>query len=138
MLYTGSTLACVLLLLIFFTYAYHLALALAVVTFLLLGFMLTKQSSDHVTVSKFEVNSQGLCSFEGNKHYQLQPSSRFGFLGCWLILQPLTAQPTTAVNAMLNMSHNRSKTMFFIYRDSLSKQDFSRLSNVIAQLNHSP
>lgn len=130
-LYTGSTVALILLLLIFFTYAYHIALAVAVLTFLLLGVLPTKQSSKHVTVSQFELNSQGLCSFDGNKHYQLQASSRFSFLGGWLILQPVTT-----VHAMFNVSNNKSKTMIFIYRDSLSKQDFSRLSNVISQLNH--
>ena len=131
LLYTGSAVASILLLLIFFTYAYHLALAVAVMTFLLLGISLTRKSFQYDTVSRFELNSQGLCSFEGNDHYQLQDNSRFGFLGCWLVLQPMTT-----VNSMLNVKNNNAKTSFFIYRDSLSKQDFSRISKVISQLNH--
>jgi len=124
-----------LLLLLFFTYAYHVALAVAVLAFVLLSFLLAKQRSVHVIVSRFELNSQGVCSFDGNKHYQLQANSRFSFLGCWLTLQPLTAQSITAVGAMFNTSNNNSNKMFFIYRDSLSNQDFSRLSNVISQLS---
>jgi len=136
LLNTGSIVASIVLLLLFYTYAYHIALAIAAMTFVLLGFMLAKQSFQHVTVSRFELNSQGLCSFDGINHYQLQANSRFSFLGCWLTLQPLTAQPMTAVNAMFNASNNNQKILFFIYRDSLSSHDFSRLSNVISQLNH--
>jgi hypothetical protein len=131
-LYTVGSVSFVLLLLLFFTYAYHLALAIAVTTFLLLSFLLAKPSSQNVIVSTFELNSQGGCSFDGNIHYQLQASSRFSFLGCWLTLQPLIAQPMTAVNA----SNSNQKKLFFIYRDSLSSEDFSRISNVISQLNH--
>ncbi len=145
LLYTGSVIAFILLLLLFFTYSYHLALVVAVLTFLVLGFLLAKQRVEHVVVSKFEINRQGLCSFNsssfddfsfyGNKYYQLQASSRFSFLGCWLALQPLAAQPISAVNTMCNTKNNNKKRMLFIYRDSLSNQDFSRLSNVISQLN---
>jgi len=110
-------------------------------TFVLLGFLLAKQRSHHIIVSTFELNNQGLCTFDGNNHYQLQVNSRFSFLGCWLVLQPLTAQPLTvqpmfAVNSIFNDNNTSKETRFFIYRDSLSQQDFSRISNIITQLDH--
>jgi len=131
MFYTGSAVTFILLSLLFFTYAYHLTLAIAVSAFVLLGLLLANKSSQPIIVSRFELNSQGLCSFDENNYYQLQANSRFSFLGCWLILQPMTT-----VNSMFNVKNNNPKTNFFIYRDSLSKQDFSRISKVISQLNH--
>lgn len=156
LLYTGSAVAFILLSLTFFTYAYHLALAIAVIGLVILGLLLPNKSAQavicsnvnvlNIAVSSFELNSQGICSFDGNNYYQLQASSRFSFLGCWLVLQqltaqPLTAQPITTVNSMFNAKSsinksNNTKTRVFIYRDSLSNQDFSRLSTVISQLNH--
>ena len=136
MFYTGSGIASIVLLLAFYTYAYHLALALTVVTFVLLGFLLAVQNPQKVIVSRFELSSQGICAFDDNHYYQLQSNSRFSFLGCWLILQPLTAQPTTSVNSLFKANKNNSKRLFFIYRDSLNNQDFSRLTKVISELNH--
>ncbi|MBL4941327.1 MAG: hypothetical protein JKY81_06630 [Colwellia sp.] len=91
---------------------------------------MTKQNGQKVIVARFELSDQGLCRFDENQHYQLQASSRLSFLGCWLILQPLSA-----VGSMFNEKNNKPNTQYFIYRDSLSEQDFSHLSKVIAQLN---
>jgi hypothetical protein len=131
LLNAGYIVAVIVFLLLFFTYAYHLTLALASLTFVFLSVLLVKQSPQHIILSRFELNSQGLCIFEGNKYYQMQMGSRFSFLGCWLTLQPLTA-----VSTMENTCNDNSKKVCFIYRDSLSSQDFSRLSNVISQLNY--
>jgi len=121
----------VLLLLILFTYAYHLALTISVIGIILLGAFLPLQNNQQAIVSTFELNNQGLCTFDDEMHYQLQASSRFSFVGCWLILQPvLTA------NTPFYSKNKIRKRLLFIYRDSLSQQDFSRLSNVIAQLDH--
>lgn len=141
LLYTGSAVAFILLSLTFFTYAYHLALAIAVIFCIILGLLLPNISAQSAIcssdiVSNFELNRQGRCSFDGKNHYQLQASSRFSFLGCWLTLQPLTAQPITTVNSMFNAKGSNNQSRVFIYRDSLSNQDFSRLSTVISQLNH--
>ena len=131
LLNAGCIVTSIVLLLLFFTYAYHLALVVASITFLLLSVLLVKQSPEHIILSRFELDSQGLCTFDGNKYYQMQVDSRYSFLGCWLILQPVTA-----VSTMANTSNDNSKKVCFIYRDSLSNQDFSRLSNVISQLNY--
>jgi len=115
----------------FFSYAYHFVLAIAVVATMLLGLLFTQSNSQQAMVSRFELNNQGQCFFEDDTYYQLHVSSRISFLGCWLVLQP-----TSTVSTILHPKNNNSKTLLFIYRDSLSKQDFSRLSNVIAQLEY--
>lgn len=135
MLYSGSAVFFILLSLIFFTYAYHIALGIVVVAFVLLGLILTNKSTLQVNDSNvdinFELNSQGVCSFNGIEQYQLQASSRFSFLGCWLVLQPISA-----VTQMFNAKDNSQQTMLFIYRDSLSEQDFSRVVKVMSHLSH--
>ena len=130
LLYTGTTVIFSLLLLIFFTYHYHIALAIAALVMMLIGGLLVKKSNHLQIISTFELGYQGRCTFHNEGDYQLQENSRFSFLGCWLILQPV---PT--ISTVFNAKNNNSTTLFFIFRDSLSKQDFSRLSQVITQLN---
>jgi len=125
-----SVVVCLLLMLIFFTYAYLLALSIAVIFIILFGLLNAKINQQPID-STFEINSQGLCSFEDNNIYQVQANSRFSFLGCWLVLQTLPSN-----GLLLNTEKNNFKNVLFIYRDSLSKQDFSRLSRIISQLNH--
>lgn len=121
---------------------YILTLTALVLTFLLFGVILTNKSEQKI-VSVFELNNQGDCIFEsdayqtknssGNynsiNHYQLLAGSRFSFLGCWLLLQPIVG------NTGFNADYSQAKKRVFIYRDSLSELDFSRLSNVITHLN---
>lgn len=131
MLYMGFWCTFILSLLIFFTYAYFLVLSIATISSVLLGVFLAQQNNQQDTISTFELNDQGQCIFDGNNYYQIQQGSRFSFLGYWLILQPISV-----INTMFDIESNSSKTLFFIYQDSLNKQDSSRLSNVISQLNH--
>jgi len=126
----GISFALFLLLLTFFSYAYSLALALAAVSIVFLGLLLTKPKK-HQVISMFELDNQGICAFEGGNSYQLQANSRISFLGCWLILQPVSN-----TSLVLNNRNTNAKRRFFIFRDSLSKQDFSRLSQVIHQLSY--
>lgn len=131
LLYAGLTVAFLLLVLIFFTNAYHLALTIAVFVIVLVGLLLVKQNNQQVIVSRFELTRQGVCSFDDKVDYQIQRSSRLSFLGGWLILQPMPLAST-----MFNAKDNDSNKLIFIYRDSLSKQDFSRIAQVINQLNY--
>ena len=131
MLYAGVVLAFTLILLTFFSYAYHIVLTIAVFFMVLLSLLLALPNSQQVIISRFELNNQGQCSFEDESYYQLLANSRHSFLGVWLVLQPIHA-----VNARLNSKNISTKKLVFIYRDSLTKQDFSRLTQVIAQLNH--
>jgi len=129
LLYAGSVVTFILLSIVFFTFAYHLALSIAVFFLFLVGLLLANKKPQQVS-SSFELNSQGLCSFNGNHYYQLQTSSRYSFFGCWLILKPVPTE-----SAQFNVTDKNAKTRCFIYRDSLSKQDFSRVSKVISHLH---
>ena len=131
MFYMGMVFAFGLLLLTFLSSAYHIALTIAVFALVVLSLLLALPNSHQVIISRFELKIQGQCSFEDKSHYQLQASSRYSFLGVWLVLQPMSA-----LNTMFQAKNNGTKTLLFIYRDSLTKQDFSRLAHVISQLNH--
>ena len=133
--YVGVVVVFVLLLLTFFTYAYHLVLTLAVIGIVLLGFLLTKQSRSQDAITAFKLTSQGQCSFAGNNHYQLHLNSRCSFLGCWLVLQPVVTVNSLSEQRQAAKTGSETK-LLFIYRDSLSKQDFSRISQVITHLHH--
>jgi len=135
-----------LLLLLSVSYAYQLTLAMAVFTLIVLGVLVSVQHAEQVNkqVNKqddkqgnqqgtqqenilyhFQLSQHGLCVFNDEQCYQLQANSRYSFLGCWLILLPIAA---------LNKPFVDKKEQLFIYRDSLSKQDFSRLSQVLKNL----
>ena len=77
-------------------------------------------------IYQFELNQQGLCTFDGKTYYQLQASSRLSFLGCWLTLNSVTTSST--------LSASKDKQLF-IYRDSLSRENFSHLSLVLRKLS---
>lgn len=69
--------------------------------------------------------------------YQLQASSRFNFIGCWLIMIPNS--PATELQYKPAMNNecallNTTPKKLFIFRDSITAQDFSRIANVIKQL----
>ncbi len=96
------------------------------------GFWLGRTDSQQAVIAIFEITAQGRCCFDSNNYYQLQVSSRFSFLGCWLVLQPVKN-----LNALGETKVRVADSWYFIYRDSLDKQDFSCLSNVISQLQHS-
>ncbi len=74
-----------------------------------------------------DYNSTMETSEEVKEQFQLLANSRYSFFGCWLYMTPL---PVTI--------NKKSKTkQLFIYRDSLSAKDFSRLSQVIRSLSSS-
>lgn len=89
----------------------------------------TQQNAKQSKIAyQFDVTSQGLCTFDGDSYYQLQTSSRFSFLGCWLNLTPIT------ITAQKTPQESKTKQIF-IYRDSLSEQDFSRLAWLLKSLS---
>ena len=85
------------------------------------------------------IDNNGVCSFEfmleksvestvdAKEQFQLLESSRYSFFGCWLEMY----SSKTMTNA-INKKHK--KKQLFIYRDSLSPEDFSRLSQIIRTL----
>mgnify|MGYP007014079925 FL=1 len=115
--------------LVFFTYAYYAALVITVCSFLFFGILLANKDNPAVVV-RFELDNKGLCSFDGVHYYQLLINSRFSFFGCWLNLQYCSDKTHYKTN------NNDTIKRVFIFRDSLCEGDFSRISNIISQLNH--
>jgi len=123
----GCSVFTLLLLLLYFSYAYHLALTIAVTTLAMISIVLAQQRGKQVKVIyQFELSQQGLCTFDGQRYYQLQANSRLSFLGCWLTLTSVTENSTRLASKYKQL---------FIYRDSLSQKDFSRLSLVLRKLS---
>lgn len=133
LVYLGISQLIISLLLLHFTYAYQLALGHAVITTLVLGVLYSAQNSRRAVVLdeksfafQFEVTGQGLCVFDGKNAYQLQAKSRLSFLGCWLCF--VAASP-------VNSNDVPKQKQLFIFRDSLSERDFSRLSAVLQNID---
>jgi len=90
------------------------------------------------TLVKFEIDDQSRCYFtfkdnhqQGNRLNQifetkLNACSRESFLGCWLYFDDKTAQ-------QFFKEANFSQP-WFIFRDSLKDQDYSRLARIIKML----
>mgnify|MGYP000120819990 CR=1 FL=1 len=130
LLYTGAIIALMAMVLLFFTYKYHIALAICVIVYLYIGVILNSKKAKQLDYN-FEISNQGICSFDDDNSYQLQESSRFSFFGFWLILQPIAL-----VGLPLSTNNSKKLLKLFIYRDSLSNNDVSQLSKVISQLSH--
>lgn len=73
------------------------------------------------------LNSNGSIEYDQQKNLCLHHNSRVGWLGCWVILN------TDITHAQKHSSVTFAK--FFIFNDSLSDIDHSRLSRAIKQ-NH--
>lgn len=98
---------------------------ISVMMVFVLGIFISSTPQKHASLDyQFELSSQGLCHF-GDEYYQLRADSRLSFFGCWLIFNDIssTQKPIVHKNKQL-----------FIYRDSLSAQDFSRLTHVIKNI----
>lgn len=134
-----------LLLVSYLTYAYQLVLVTAVLTITALSILITKQRNGQLTTLQIILDEQGICSFkdilggavestdEMKEEFQLLSSSRYSFFGCWLHMTPLSNMYPP--KSLLYATNERSeKKRLFIYRDSLSSKDFSRLSQVIRKL----
>ena len=105
----------------------------------LLSVLIVKQSGEQATTFQFIFDEHGVCSFEfmpentvasaidRKEPFQLLTGSRYSFLGCWLNVY--SAEP---VSNAINKRHKKKR--LFIYRDSLSTEDFSRLTQVIRNL----
>ena len=134
-----------LLLISYATYAYQFVLVIAVLTITVLSVLIAKKKDEKFTKLHFLLDEEGVCSFQytpenklestadRKEQFQLLTSSRFSFFGCWLCMAPLSTL-TLSENLPCAINKRRKKKLLFIYRDSLSAEDFSRLSQVIGKL----
>jgi hypothetical protein len=135
------------LLVIYTTYAYQFALVAVVVMLTIISIVISKTESRQPTPLQLRFDEDGACSFESTlkesdessndvkKHFQLLASSRYSFFGCWLHMVPLSS--THIPNHLPDGINNIFiKKWLFIYRDSLTDEDFSRLSQMIRKLQN--
>lgn len=116
-----------------------------VLFFISLFFLLTRlqqritSKNDSIKgINHFNLQVNGCCIFYDDHHvkvqpmqYQLAKSSRVSVLGCWLCFEQQSG------NAIITpLAHaNKPPQHWFVYRDSLSAQDYSRLTRVINNLS---
>lgn len=145
LLLLGSGIFINLLLISYDTYAYQFVLVTVVLTITLLSFLIARKNYGRLITLRFTLDELSVCSFESSfkntvvstdnkrESFQLLASSRYSFIGCWLQMASLSNQalPDTLPNAI---NKRRKKKRLFIYRDSLSAEDFSRLSQAIRKL----
>jgi hypothetical protein len=104
-----------------------------------ISLQIAKKKFKQLTVLHMNIDENGVCSFESmlenslestvdaKEQFQLLVSSRYSFFGCWLDMYS-----SKAMTKAINKKHK--KKQLFIYRDSLSPKDFSRLSQIIRKL----
>lgn len=134
-----------LLLISYVTYAYQFVLVIVVLTITLISIFIANKRVRQLTFIQFTVDEFSICSFEyrrektvvsaiaEKKQFQLLASSRYSFFGCWLQMSPLSNLSSSALLSYAINKKPKNKWLF-IYRDSLSAQDFSRLTQVIRKL----
>lgn len=128
-----------LLLIIYTTYAYQFVLTIVVLMMTAMSVLIVKRNAKQLTAFYMNIDENGVCSFESmfensvvsssdvSEQFQILASSRYSFFGCWLDMYS-----TKLLNNAINKKH--IKKQLFIYRDSLSSEDFSRLSQIIRKL----
>ena len=78
----------------------------------------------------FVITTTGEVSFCGDKTlYQLLPSSRLSFVGCWLVMKNIKA-----MDDKFKMDISTSNLKVFLFRRRVNNQDFSTLARILSQL----
>lgn len=111
------------------TFSYVLALILTVAGIIYLSLFLSITHDSPIASSLILTNTGCLYFDKDPTSYQLLITSRLSFIGCWLIMtekESFAARKKDAVR--VDTKH------FFIFRDSLSGQDFSRIARILRQL----
>ena len=129
--YISFIFSVILALIISLTYAYLLALGIAVICLISISVYLSI-NSDEPIICRLTITHDGIINFNQDEvSYQLLPSSRFGFVGCCLYMLPSKTLASTIPTYTRNTSIPQQ---YFIYKDSLTSQDFSRVVKIIKQL----
>ncbi|KGJ89072.1 hypothetical protein GAB14E_4068 [Colwellia psychrerythraea] len=116
--------------LVIFSYHYVIAQTIAVTSLMALSLFLAIDN-DYPFSTHMTLTAAGGLSFDNDKDsYQLLATSRLGFIGCWLVMVKNEPKPYRQPSF-----RQSSGKQLFIFRDSVSDQDFSRLARVIQQLD---
>jgi hypothetical protein len=114
------------------TDTYLVILSLLVFSIIFIGVM-NADKSKRKLLHSFMLTTAGDMSFLNEQcSYQLLASSRFSFLGCWLLMKPAMLVEHNSLSETKDISC--AVRRYFIYRDSLTGQDFARLIKVLSSL----
>lgn len=118
-----------LIILVSFSYAYVMALVLIISSLISISVYISFENKTPFTYY-LTISTQGLLTIKNEgMTYQLLATSRLSFIGCWLVFRP-----SPPLNPSSKVASQPMPTQLFIFRDSLSEQDYSRLVSVLKQL----
>ena len=86
----------------------------------------------------FTISLLGECQFSADEKRQLSVTSRIGFWGCWLIFEKELPEVKRSLKKKLleNLLTKLTQPTYFIFKASLSSQQYSRLCRIIVKLNN--
>ncbi|TYK65082.1 hypothetical protein [Colwellia echini] len=139
---------------VIFSYNYMLALSIAVVGLVSCGLWLSSDNTRSISGCLLVDNTGDIQLFDkpllakctttdltclAVNHYQLLAHSRFSFFGCWLVMVPKNNDASSQTQLFDLTQHQKRiakqrPKQVFLFRDSVSGQDFSRLARVVRQL----
>jgi hypothetical protein len=98
--------------------------------------LINSTKKGYSSLYSFILSKEGeVCFSNDSRSYQLLDSSRVSFLGCWLILASKSAEEINLNIDSSNSVNQRYKIKkMFVFRDSLSGTDFSRICQVLRNL----
>lgn len=116
--------------LVSYTYYYVLALNITAIGTIAICVFINKDTTESIVGSVIITATGSVCFDQELVWYQLKPSSRTCFIGCWLDFIPEECQTSLKPDEISSIPKR-----LFIFRDSLNGQDFSRITRVIKQLD---
>lgn len=123
----SAALLCLCLIALILYNSYSLALGLGFIAIVISDLYLNQKS--RALTQSFTISPTGEINFfNDNASYQLMPSSRSSFLGCWLEMKK-----TDGIASESTMTSSESSVQIFIYKGRISNQDFATLTKILSQ-----
>jgi hypothetical protein len=108
-----------------------IAITIVSIGIIVIGVKLSSHSKRKAE-SYFVVTNRGVIFFpETLESYQLSIKTRVSFFALWLELEPLSNESISKLSKQKLLASTKS---LFLFRDSLTRQDFSNLLSVIREL----
>lgn len=94
----------------------------------------SSESHSRILLSSLVISSDGYCCFDRGPMLKLTISSRIGFAGCWLILTDELFDMVDEQSRDKPVATKSVINTYFIFKNSVSAQDYARLSRVVLSL----
>ena len=91
------------------------------------------RASKNSKTNQLVLHDNGLIDYDSQTSFSLHINSRIGWFGCWLILINELKTDEQKINIKSRSTYKKkSKSIkLFIFKDSLSSQDYARLTRKI-------